>query len=48
MTSAKPEPAADERNVSEKADWIQPRFAQLDVGDAEATDGPGPDGGLAS
>lgn len=48
MTSAKPEPVADERNGSEKADWIQPSVTRFDVGDAEASDGPGPDGGLAS
>ena len=46
MTSAKP--AADERNPSEKADWIQPIVTQFDAGEAEASDGPGPDGGLAS
>ena len=48
MTSATPEPAADERNASGKADWIQPSVTQFAVGDAEASDGPGPDGGLAS
>ena len=47
MISAKPAPA-EECNPSEKAEWVQPGVTQFDVGDAEASDGPGPDGGLAS
>jgi hypothetical protein len=48
MTSAKSEPSANERGESEKAEWVQPSVTQFDVRDAESSDGPGPDGGLAS
>jgi hypothetical protein len=48
MSSAKSEPAANEWDASGKAEWVQPSVTQLDVGDAESSDGPGPDGGLAS
>lgn len=38
----------DERLAATKNEWIEPSVVKLDVGDAEASDGPGPDGGLAS
>lgn len=28
--------------------WIKPQFARIEAGEAEASDGPGPDSGLAS
>lgn len=48
MASATPDLAAHERNAGEKAVWVQPSLIRMEVGEAEATDGPGPDGGLAS
>ncbi|HYJ82073.1 MAG TPA: hypothetical protein VEW26_04410 [Allosphingosinicella sp.] len=48
MTSATSIPAADERETGEKDVWVEPAVTRFDVGDAEASDGPGPDGGLAS
>lgn len=47
MTSATPVPAADEQVTGQK-DWIQPRFDRIDVREAEAGDGSGPDGGFIS
>lgn len=47
MTSTTPIPA-DEQKTAEKEVWVEPCVTQFDVGDAEASDGPGPDGGLAS
>jgi hypothetical protein len=47
MTSPNLEPVAGERNAT-KADWVEPSVTRLDVGAAEASDGSGPDGGLAS
>ena len=46
--TARAEPAADEQKGVEKAEWTRPTLTQFDPGDAEASDGPGPDGGLAS
>ena len=48
MTSATPEPTADERTAAANAEWAQPSVIRIEVGEAEASDGPGPDGGLAS
>lgn len=47
MTSATSN-RADERPAATKSEWAEPSVVKLDVGDAEASDGPGPDGGLAS
>ena len=48
MTSAIPRPTADEQETGRKEVWVEPIVTRFDVGDAEASDGPGPDGGLAS
>lgn len=48
MTSATPAAATDQDGLVKKADWVEPAVSRFDVGDAEASDGPGPDGGLAS
>ena len=32
----------------ERSEWVKPRLSRIEVGEAEASDGPGPDGGLAS
>jgi hypothetical protein len=48
MTSNTSKPAADELETAEKDVWVEPSVVRIDVGDAEASDGPGPDGGLAS
>ena len=47
MISATPIPAQDEPAAA-KRPWIEPIFGRVEVGEAEASDGPGPDGGLAS
>jgi hypothetical protein len=39
---------AMETNPTEKLPWKTPEFTHFEAGEAEATDGPGPDGGLAS
>ena len=48
MSSATPEPTADEPIATAKAEWLEPSVNRIEVGQAEASDGPGPDGGLAS
>ena len=48
MTSATPVPAADEQTAVDKSAWVEPSVMRIEVGEAEASDGPGPDGGLAS
>jgi hypothetical protein len=48
MTSAVPVQTMDEDGTVRKAEWAGPTLTRLDLGDAEASDGPGPDGGLAS
>ncbi|MET1111055.1 MAG: hypothetical protein ABWX67_05950 [Allosphingosinicella sp.] len=48
MTSPTSTPTAPEPETGERDSWIEPMVTRLNPGDAEASDGPGPDGGLAS
>ena len=48
MTSATPIPAADETVTAAKGAWIEPSVNRIDVGEAEAGDGVGTDGGFIS
>ena len=41
-------PATDENTPVDKSVWVEPSVMRIDVGDAEASDGPGPDLGFAS
>lgn len=48
MSSATPEPTADESTTTTKAEWVEPSVNRIEVGEAEAGDGSGPDGGFIS
>lgn len=48
MTSATPDTASDGRVDATKGVWVEPLVDRIDVRDAEAGDGSGPDGGFIS
>lgn len=47
MISAAPLPVSDEHEPVRKC-WVEPIVNRIEVGEAEAGDGSGPDGGLIS
>lgn len=42
------EASPQQETAVEAAEWVKPLVSRLEVGEAEASDGPGPDAGLAS
>ncbi len=48
MNSATPKAATDERIGATKDEWVEPSVVKIDVGEAEAGDGSGPDAGFIS